>query len=109
MADTVNHIREISINLNPISISTDDGDIFELPALSYRERIALTVKLLADVTEHRSTARHQAAIAGTVMRQLIHDSLFNLGAEKAEDARIERELREQAAEKAKRERVNAGR
>lgn len=108
MADTVNHIREINTNLKPISISTDAGDVFELPALSYRERIALATKLLADITDHSSSARHQAAAAGTVMRQLTTDSLSNLGAEKAEDARIERELREEAAEKAKRGAVNVG-
>jgi hypothetical protein len=40
---------------------------------------------------------------------MTHDSLANLAAEKAEDARIERELKEKAAEKAKRETVNVGR
>lgn len=43
---------------NPIYIPTDDGSIFALPALSFRERIALAQKLLLSLTEHDSTPRH---------------------------------------------------
>lgn len=92
--DTINHIREINTNLKPITITTDAGENFELPALTYRERLALTTKLLTTITEHPSSARHQAASSGNVIRQMVSDSLLNLRAEKLEDERIERELKE---------------
>jgi hypothetical protein len=93
--DNVNHVREINTNLKPIYIPTDAGQIFELPVLSYRERLALTTKLLVAMIDHPHTARHQSASAGSVIRQMVSDSLVNLLAEKAEDERIERELKEQ--------------
>jgi len=99
--DTVNHVREININLKPIHIPMDAGGIFTLPNLTYRERIALTTKLLLAITEHPHSARHQGASAGSVIRQMVSDSLANLRAEKAEDERIERELKEQAEAEAK--------
>jgi hypothetical protein len=43
---------------NPIYIPTDAGDIFTLPPLSYRERIALAQKLLMSLAEHGATPRH---------------------------------------------------
>lgn len=42
----------------PIYIPTDDGNVFTLPALSYRERIALAQKLLLSLAEHSTTPRH---------------------------------------------------
>jgi hypothetical protein len=94
--DTVNHVRAINTNLKPIYIPTDAGEIFQLPTLTYRERLALTTKLLLSITEHPGSARHHAASAGSVIRQMVSDSLVNLRAEKAEDERIERELKEEA-------------
>jgi hypothetical protein len=43
---------------NPIYIPTDDRQIFTLPALSYRERVALAQKLLLSIQDHPCTARH---------------------------------------------------
>jgi|GEM_PF-3933592 len=100
MVDTVNKIRERNTNLKPIYIPMDDGQIFTLPVLSYRERLALATKLLVAITDHPSTARHQVPITGTVIRQMTTDSLHNLAAEKAEDDRIERELKEEAEQQA---------
>lgn len=92
--DTVNHIRESNTNLEPIYIALDDRQIFALPTLTYRERLALTSKLLLAMLDHPSTAKHQRASAESVIRQINHDSLTNLGKERAEDERIARELKE---------------
>jgi len=100
MVDTVNKIRASNTNLKPIYIPTDDGQIFTLPALTYRERLALATKLLVAITEHPSTARHQVAATGTVIRQMTSDSLHNLAAEKEEDELIERELKEEPEQQA---------
>jgi hypothetical protein len=43
---------------DPIYIPTDDGRIFTLQPLSYRERIALAQKLLLSFAEHNATPRH---------------------------------------------------
>jgi hypothetical protein len=43
---------------NPIYIPTDDGHIFTLQPLSYRERIALAQKLLLSIADHRATPCH---------------------------------------------------
>lgn len=43
---------------NPIYIPTDAGDIFTLPVLSFRERVALAQKLLLSLAEHSETPRH---------------------------------------------------
>ncbi|MHB8218319.1 MAG: hypothetical protein ACYDDS_19775 [Candidatus Sulfotelmatobacter sp.] len=94
--DTVNHVREINTNLEPIYISTDAGKWFELPSLTYRERLALTTKLLRVMTTHPHTARHQVPSADSVIRQMTFDSEANLQAEKEEDERIERELKQEA-------------
>lgn len=42
----------------PIYIPTDDGGVFTLHELSYREQIALTQKLLLRIAEHSATPRH---------------------------------------------------
>jgi hypothetical protein len=94
--DTVNHVREINTNLPTITIPTDAGQSFELPALTYREHLALTTNLLIDICDHSHTAKHQSASAGSVIRQITFDAEANLQAEKAEDERIERELKEEA-------------
>jgi hypothetical protein len=92
--DTVNHVRDLNTNLTPITIPTDAGGAFELPALTYRERLRLAAKLLLAITDHQSTARHQVAGASTVIRQLREDSENNLQAELAECLRIEWELKD---------------
>jgi hypothetical protein len=45
-------------DLKPIYIPTEDGSIFTLPPITYRERIALAQKLLMSLAEHRATPRH---------------------------------------------------
>jgi|ERR1700691_2624073 hypothetical protein len=91
--DTVNHVREINTNLTPINILTDDGKSFELPTLTYRERLRLAAQLLTDIVAHPSSARHQVPSTLTVIRQLREDSEKNVLAEQAEAIRIELELK----------------
>jgi hypothetical protein len=97
--DTVNHVREINTNLTPITIPTDAGKSFELPALTYRERLRLAEKLLIATTDHPSTAKFQAPSSGAVIRQMVDDATTNLLAEQAEAIRIELALKKEGCTK----------
>jgi hypothetical protein len=66
----------------PIFIPTDAGDIFQLPPLSYRERIALAQKLLLSLAEHGTTQRHLVSDINRVVSTLTLASLQALRQEK---------------------------
>ena len=66
----------------PIYIPTDAGDIFTLPALSYRERIALAQKLLLSLAEHNTTPRHLVSDINRAVGTMTLASLAALRAEK---------------------------
>jgi hypothetical protein len=67
---------------NPIYIPTDAGDIFQLPSLSYRERIALVQKLLWSIAEHGATQRHLVSDIHRMVSTLTMTSLQALRLEK---------------------------
>ena len=66
----------------PIYIPTDTGDIFQLPPLSYRERIALAQKLLLSLALHEATPRHLVSDINRAVGTLTIASLQALRMEK---------------------------